>query len=67
MNPQPLRITQPIILRLDLRKQNRPRLRIPQKQIRNPATTLLILLRQNLADSRERLAPETLHDLHQIV
>lgn len=66
MNPQPLRITQPIILRLDLHKHNLPPLRAPKYQIRNSPTPLLILLRQNLTDRRQRLATKTLRDFNQV-
>ena len=71
MNPQPLRITQSIILRLHLHKHNLPIaipiwIRIPNKQIRNTPSALLILLRQNLADSRQRLAAKTPRDFDQI-
>lgn len=50
MNPQPLRIAQAIILRLHLGKHHLPPLLMPQKQIRNAATPLLIFLRHNLTN-----------------
>lgn len=67
MNPKPLGITQPIILRLNLNKHHLVPMHIPQEQIRDPATALLVLLRKNLAHSRQRLAAETPHDLDQVV
>lgn len=67
MNPQPLRITQPVIFRLHLNKHDLFFLRIPNQQVRNPSAPLLVLLRQDLADCRQCLAAETLRDLDQIL
>lgn len=67
MDPQPLSIAEPIILRLDLREHHLRGLRIPEKEVGNATTALLILLRHDLANSRQRSAIEALHDLDQIV
>jgi hypothetical protein len=67
MNPQPLSITQPIILRLDFSKHHRPRLIIPKEQIRDASAALLILLCHDLADGSKSFAAETLHDLNQVL
>lgn len=66
MNPQPLRITQPIILRLHFHKHHLAPLRAPNQKIRDPPTPLLILLRQYLTDRRQRLAAKTLRDFNQL-
>lgn len=64
MNPQPLCITQPIILRLHLHKHNLPPFLTPNQKIWNTPTPLLILLRQNLTDRRQRLAAEAFCDFN---
>jgi hypothetical protein len=40
---------------------------IPEKQVRDSPTALLVLLRHNLTDSSKCLTPETLHDLNQVI
>jgi hypothetical protein len=67
VDPQPLRITQPIILRLDLREHHLLRLRVPQEQIRHSPTPLLVFLRHHLTDSSQSFPTETLNDLHKVL
>lgn len=67
MDPQPLRITEPIILRLDFCKENLFLPRIPEKQIGNAASPLTIFLRQDLADGGESFVFETLDHLDEVV
>lgn len=64
MYPQPLSIAQPIILRLHLSKHNLPLVRVPQEQIWDASTALLILLRHDLADGRKCFATKTLNNLN---
>jgi hypothetical protein len=67
MYPQSLRITQPIVFTLHLHEHHLATLLPPQEQIRNPTTSLLVLLRQHLADSCEGLALEAPHDVDKVV
>lgn len=66
IDPQPLRIAQPIVLALHLREHDLPLVRVPQEQIRDAAPPLLVLLRHDLAHGTQRLGPETLRDLDEI-
>lgn len=66
MDPQPLGITQTVILGLHLGEHDLLPLRTPQEQIRDPPAALLVLLRQHLTDRRERLAAEALDDLDEV-
>ena len=67
MYPKPLRITQSIVLTLHLRKHDLPILWMPQKQIWNTTTPLLILLRHDFADDGESFTVETLDNLLQVI
>jgi len=50
VNPEPLRIAEPIILRLDFGEHDFLPLRVPQEKVWNTAASLLILLCHYLAD-----------------
>jgi hypothetical protein len=67
MDPKTLGITQSIILRLNLGEHHCPLLMIPQEQVRDSATALLILLRHDFADGSKCFSPETLHNLNQVI
>lgn len=69
MDPQPLRIAQPIILTLHLRKHDLHPLAMPKEEIRDPTSTLLIFLRHDLAhrDQALGISVKATHHLKEIL
>lgn len=67
MDPQPLRIAQAIILRLDFGEHDLFLLGVPQEEVRNTASSLLVFLCHHLAHCCQGRTAKALHDFYEIV